>query len=298
MNSETSNRNIWKQLRIRYTRNVLMIFLAVIMLQAVAYIAVACFFMLKKYETPEKLKNSMEMLARQDGSPAAWICLISAVLILVFGIFMYRKDCGFKTEKTDLKKTVSLRNILMCFLVADGSCMIFTAAVSFAGILFPEKMSGYGKLMSGLTDTASVVMMIYVIFAGPVSEEIIFRGAMLKRLDHVYDFLAADIIQAALFGIYHMNLVQGIYSFLLGIILGAVWKNTGTVLMTIITHILFNTCSFTLSGIESEIQKAGIHMSSGVFLTLVFVLGIVLLVPGLLLLKNTVKHVSSGNCEM
>ena len=52
--------------------------------------------------------------------------------------------------------------------------------------------------------------------------------------------MAPVYISAAVFGIYHFNLVQGIYGFLLGILLCAVMEKYGTVLASMLLHMSAN----------------------------------------------------------
>jgi hypothetical protein len=54
---------------------------------------------------------------------------------------------------------------------------------------------------------------------GPCVEEAVFRGAVLRQLlPHGQNF--AIVFSALLFGCYHLNLEQGIYAFILGLVLG------------------------------------------------------------------------------
>lgn len=43
-----------------------------------------------------------------------------------------------------------------------------------------------------------------------------------------------------------MNLVQGIYAFLLGMVLGMVVYSTGSILCSIATHIIFNSTTYIM----------------------------------------------------
>ena len=58
---------------------------------------------------------------------------------------------------------------------------------------------------------------------------------------------AAIIIQAFLFGLYHLNIVQGIYAFLIGIVAGLLVRSYKTVKVSIILHIAINATSYLIS---------------------------------------------------
>ena len=53
-------------------------------------------------------------------------------------------------------------------------------------------------------------------------------------------------MQALMFGFFHMNLVQGIYTFALGLLLGYLVEKTGNLLVPIVLHILYNSVSGVL----------------------------------------------------
>ena len=108
------------------------------------------------------------------------------------------------------------------------------------------------------------------------SEELIFRGAILDRLYLAFPFWAANLLQALLFGIYHMNLVQGIYAFVLGAVLGLVRVSVGTIFASIGTHIIFNATSYVLQLVFPSGQKISIVIFAGVYLlaTLLFADGL------------------------
>ena len=55
-----------------------------------------------------------------------------------------------------------------------------------------------------------------------------------------YNIVCAIIGQALVFGFFHLNIVQGIYTFLLGIALALVYMYCESLVGSIILHIVFN----------------------------------------------------------
>lgn len=64
-------------------------------------------------------------------------------------------------------------------------------------------------------------MFVYAALVGPLAEEIVFRGAVLRYLEK-YGKVYAIVISALLFGVFHSNLTQGVFAFLVGLVLGYV----------------------------------------------------------------------------
>lgn len=84
------------------------------------------------------------------------------------------------------------------------------------------------KYNSVITDLSSLEprMIVYVIFAAPLIEEIVFRILFLRIFLKFIPFWAANLLQSLLFGIYHGGLIQGTYSFLMGLAIGAIFFYT------------------------------------------------------------------------
>ena len=131
-------------------------------------------------------------------------------------------------------------------------------------------------MMSNFSTSSPWLTYCYVLLIGPISEELIFRGAILDRLYLAFPFWTANLLQALLFGIYHMNLVQGIYAFVLGAVLGLVRVSTGTISASIGTHIIFNATSYVLQLVFPSGKKISIVIFVGVYLlaTLLFADGL------------------------
>ncbi|MDF2804531.1 MAG: amino terminal protease family protein, partial [Anaerocolumna sp.] len=92
------------------------------------------------------------------------------------------------------------------------------------------------------------------------SEEFIFRGVTLKKAQKVMPFIGANILQAILFGVYHGNLVQGVYAFILGLFLGFVCYQLQSLLASILLHMVINISGilFGFISVDSVFYTTGI----------------------------------------
>jgi membrane protease YdiL (CAAX protease family) len=73
----------------------------------------------------------------------------------------------------------------------------------------------------GAADTSGLAMFLYVGIIAPISEEVLFRGLVLRSLAP-YGKKLAIFASAILFGLYHGNLIQTPYAFAVGLVLGYV----------------------------------------------------------------------------
>lgn len=76
-------------------------------------------------------------------------------------------------------------------------------------------------LESGNVDTQSVPMYLYACLLGPVAEEILFRGLVLRSLQP-YGKKFAILVSSLLFGLFHGNLMQAPFAFVVGLVMGYV----------------------------------------------------------------------------
>ena len=103
--------------------------------------------------------------------------------------------------------------------------------------VFPEWLRYYTYVLENLGMTEPTLLpLLYTIVLAPVTEELIFRGLSLKILEMEFPFWAANILQAFYLGTMHGNMVQGIYAFLSGMVLGYLVKKNGTLAAGILCH--------------------------------------------------------------
>jgi len=75
----------------------------------------------------------------------------------------------------------------------------------------------------------------------PITEELIFRGVTMRLTKWAgMSFVVGNIVQAVLFGVFHMNLVQGVYASVIGLVLGYLGHRYKTLWVPILVHLFCN----------------------------------------------------------
>ena len=174
--------------------------------------------------------------------------MIQISWIVGFGLWYY---FGFvrKKERLKLAQVFSVRSFSAEICLAVGFYFIITLYLSFAGFAFPNLMEDYNLLMeqTGIADRTVLSTISTIVFA-PICEEVIFRGLTYKFARRAgLNFLLANILQALLFGIIHMNWIQGTYAFCLGLLLGFVNERYHSLYAAVLLHALFNFCGTYLA---------------------------------------------------
>lgn len=98
----------------------------------------------------------------------------------------------------------------------------------------------------------------------PITEELMFRGVLFKRYREQGNFLKAALCSSLLFSITHGNIVQLIYTFVLGMFLAYVYEKYGSFKAPVLLHIVANLTSlvFTNTGVftwlSGEVNRIGL----------------------------------------
>lgn len=114
----------------------------------------------------------------------------------------------------------SLLLLLGLFVIIMG-VQFFMSLVQMG--LEPLFNQGGGSLVDNLEEGTQQLAadpwgLIYIMLVGPLCEELVFRGAVLRRLEkHGANF--AIVTSALLFGLYHIILYQAVFAFLIGLVL-------------------------------------------------------------------------------
>ena len=196
---------------------------------------------------------------------AFWAYLLYSVVgIIAFGLWYY---FGFvrRGTKVRIKEIIGYKSILAVISMVIGLQFLITAGFVIATELFPNVIEDYMQLMtdSGLVDN-QLIMIVYAILIGPVLEELCIRGVTFGFLEksNIKPFFII-LISGILFGVMHLNLVQGIYASVLGFFLGYMRYKYRSIKITIVMHILFN-----FMGTYGEMLMEKLNLSNGANLIL------------------------------
>lgn len=146
-----------------------------------------------------------------------------------------------------MKKDV-IKKILLCCLFGVFAQVFSGCALRFILEAIPGSAAQYSSDMATLFED-NIWLIIRIAVIQPVIEELFFRFLIFRALKKHLPVLAANLIQAVLFGLYHMKLVQGIYAFLIGLLLGVLFYETQTILATVGFHCIFNITGLLLDDI-------------------------------------------------
>lgn len=167
-----------------------------------------------------------------------WGYLLAIIIGAVVMVAWKKKEFCFKTIWKQGKpiKLSDFLCILAIFISGQALSQLMTPVLEWLFGLMGISLSDFIESASGSTDTFS--MFLYVCLFAPVSEEILFRGLIMRSLEP-YGKKFAIFASSFLFGIFHGNIVQTPYAFAVGLVLGYVAMEH-SVLWAMVLHMINN----------------------------------------------------------
>ncbi|MDU3337794.1 CPBP family intramembrane glutamic endopeptidase [Paraclostridium bifermentans] len=171
---------------------------------------------------------------------------ICDVLIIFICLKISKKIFPGKNKEFNESKSRFLlkKSMVSCICMILGFVLVKSVIIS-NWILYlhivPSK-NIFNTYMQNATIINTIVISIQVIIIGPIIEELIFRKILLGKLLEKFSnrHIKAIVYSALIFGIVHLNIIQGVAAFGGGIILGLIYYYTKSIKATIFTHILNN----------------------------------------------------------
>ncbi|GAA0090501.1 hypothetical protein UT300009_05270 [Paraclostridium bifermentans] len=171
---------------------------------------------------------------------------ICDVLIIFICLKISKKIFPGKNKEFNESKSKFLlkKSMVSCICMILGFVLVKSVIIS-NWILYlhivPSK-NVFNTYMQNATIINTIVISIQVIIIGPIIEELIFRKILLGKLLEKFSNrpVKAIVYSALIFGIIHLNIIQGVAAFGGGIILGLIYYYTKSIKVTIFAHILNN----------------------------------------------------------
>lgn len=247
--------------------------MAFFLVQVMVSVVIGIYYGVKSGINGETLNPNVVTQAAQS----QWAIIAMQVLggLFLLLVFKLRKRKVF--DYLSVKK-VSIQEIFMYISYGIG--------FQFITILVNNTISQFYSLeksaqsVNGLLFTNNIVLsLLIVLILAPLTEELLFRGMVLNKLNNHLSTKAALVIQGLLFSAIHFNLAQTLPTFLLGLFLGYTYLKFKNILAPLVIHVSFNLFALVLNYIPEN---------------LLFFSLIIPVIAGLIAIDLTQKYHGSG----
>ena len=158
---------------------------------------------------------------------------VGATFSFVFLILFFYFDC--KKDRVEKRDNINILDFVMAIIGGAGIAILLNIIISLTKLANYD--SEFMEASESLTSPALIVIIVCAGIIVPIVEEITFRGLVFNRIKYQYNFVPAMIISALAFGIFHGNIVQGIYATILGLFLAYAYNKVKSIFIPIFIHI-------------------------------------------------------------
>lgn len=181
--------------------------------------------------------------------------VMKSVLLFVYGFWYKVRE--FKWNfRPDYQGAFTPKNIVCLLGIGVFGQYAVRVLVGLIRMVAPAVFTEYEKVTQivQLEGGSPLLMILLVVVIGPIAEEVLFRGVIYGKLREVFTLTQAAVISGAIFGIYHKNIIQGLYAWLFGILLAYIFEKTQTIWGAIVMHMMFNLSAYGIKFLQG-LQK-------------------------------------------
>ncbi|MCM1049546.1 MAG: CPBP family intramembrane metalloprotease [Clostridiales bacterium] len=167
---------------------------------------------------------------------------------MLIGILPLIADFRQEVRKRDAKVTL-YKSVPITITLAITSSIVINFLFTRLHIL--ENSETYSRVAKQQYGVSFIIGIILYGFVSPLAEEVVFRGVIYNKIRKDYPVITAVILSAFLFGLYHGNIVQGVYGFLMGILIAYTYEQFGSFLHAFLFHSAANITVYAITSNEA-----------------------------------------------
>lgn len=197
-----------------------------------------CLMVVIWYALATVLEGALYEAVGGKGEAPNWVTYVGSgvplyLIAMPIAVMLMGKSTVIETRKFDMKPGLFFKLLLMCL------------PMMWAGSVFGSMLSmvlSNGEATDRVADLAmqtNIWNVVFLVIVGPVFEEWLFRKQLI---DHTrkYGEKTAILLSGLAFGLFHMNLFQFFYAFLLGLMFGYVYTRTSKLRYSTAMHMIIN----------------------------------------------------------
>ena len=197
-----------------------------------------CLMVVVWYALATVLEGALYAAVGGKGETPNWVTYVGSgvplyLIAMPIAVMLMGKSTVIETRKFDMKPGLFFKLLLMCL------------PMMWAGSVFGSMLSmvlSNGEATDRVADLAmqtNIWNVVFLVIVGPFFEEWLFRKQLI---DHTrkYGEKTAILLSGLAFGLFHMNLFQFFYAFLLGLMFGYVYTRTSKLRYSTAMHMIIN----------------------------------------------------------
>ena len=197
-----------------------------------------CLMVVIWYALATVLEGALYAAVGGKGEAPNWVTYVGSgvplyLIAMPIAVMLMGKSTVIETRKFDMKPGLFFKLLLMCLpMMWVGS--VFGSMLSMA--------LSNGEATDRVADLAmqtNIWNVVFLVIVGPIFEEWLFRKQLIDRT-RKYGEKTAILLSGLAFGLFHMNLFQFFYAFLLGLMFGYVYTRASKLRYSTAMHMIIN----------------------------------------------------------
>ena len=197
-----------------------------------------CLMVVVWYALATVLEGALYAAVGGKGEAPNWVTYVGSgvplyLIAMPIAVMLMGKSTVIETRKFDMKPGLFFKLLLMCL------------PMMWVGSVFGSMLSmvlSNGEATDRVADLAmqtNIWNVVFLVIVGPIFEEWLFRKQLI---DHTrkYGEKTAILLSGLAFGLFHMNLFQFFYAFLLGVMFGYIYMRTSKLRYSTAMHMIIN----------------------------------------------------------
>ena len=211
-----------------------------------AYIILAFVYQAGMEYFGEGYREFMTVHALTVSSVAESLCRVIGVWPLVP---MLKKELQMRAAESE-------RGFVRERIIKLTQTVIFAVSLSL-GLNVLLTLTGFAETSAAYREVADyqygvsfgLGLILYGVVS-PLTEEVVFRGIIYNRLRRFFGPLFGIVVSALFFGVFHGNLVQGVYGTVMGIFMAHVYERQGSFFRPVLFHAAANLAVYTVAHLQ------------------------------------------------
>lgn len=174
------------------------------------------------------------------------ILTVGAICTIPMTVYLFMKDRKMERQfnlptnkKADGREYIKIVGLGIAACIGLN-CLMFMTNIAVLSV-------DYQNTSDALYSAGFVTELICLGMIVPFSEELIFRGVIFKRFRQNASFMRAAVFSTLLFSLTHGNIVQVIYTLVIGMFLAYVYEKFGSFKAPVLLHMVINITSIVVT---------------------------------------------------
>lgn len=204
------------------------------------------------------------------------IAMLAGILPLLLD---FRREIKKHNKRND-RKAIDAGMVRTLFRILITVTLAFTSSIAinilFISLHLTENSASYSQVAAHQYGVFFPIGLFLYGVVSPLAEEVVFRGILYNRMKKTLPAALSLVLSALLFGLYHGNIVQAAYGFLMGMLIAYTYEKCGDFLFAFLFHAAANISVYVITG-SPVLYERFITWQNGIFLAAISVMLLLLL---------------------